>query len=71
MNILFIFFSIMIYHRVLNIIPGANRVEPVVYPSYILQFAFGNPKLLIHPSSITLLGNHKFVFYVCECVSVL
>ena len=31
-----------------------------------------NPKLLIYPSSPPFsFGNHKFVFEVCECVSVL
>ena len=33
---------------------------------YILQFAFANPELPLHPPP----GNHKSIFCVCESVSV-
>ena len=29
------FFSIMVYHRILNILPSAIQKDLVVYPSYI------------------------------------
>ena len=41
----FILFSIMVYHRILNIVPCAVQQDLVVYPSYI-QFASANPKLM-------------------------
>ena len=31
----FIFFSIMVYHRILNIVPCAIQYDPVVYLFYI------------------------------------
>ena len=31
---IFIFFSIMVYHRILNIIPYATQLELVVYPCH-------------------------------------
>ena len=30
-----------------------------------------NPKISIYPSLGLTLGNHKFVFYICESISVL
>ena len=44
--IFFIFFSIMVYHRILNIVPGVIQ-DFVVYPFYTCQFASANPKLPI------------------------
>ena len=39
---------------------------------FYIQHASANPKLLIYPSPTHFpLSNHKFVFYVCESVSVL
>ena len=60
----FILFSIMVCHKILNIIPCAIQQDLVVYPSYIYQFVYANPKLPIHPSSTPPLGNHKSVFCV-------
>ena len=54
--IFFIFFSITVYHRILNIAPCAIQQDLVVYSSCILWiyiFASANPKLPIHPSSTT------------------
>jgi len=46
-------------------------VGPYFYPFYVLKLASANPKLPIHPSPICLpLGNHQFVLYVCNSVSV-
>ena len=46
-------------------------VGPYFYPFYVLKLASANPKLPIHPSPIRLpLGNHQFVLYVCNSVSV-
>ena len=41
-----IFFSIVVYHRILNTVPAKDFV---VYPFYIYQFASANPKLPIQP----------------------
>ena len=60
----FFIFSIMIHHRILNIVSCGIQQDLVVYPFYIYQIASANSKLLIHPSF--LLGNHKPVLYVCE-----
>ena len=46
----FIFFSIMVYHEILNIFPRAIQSDLVVYPFCIEWFACTNPKLPIHPS---------------------
>ena len=35
------------------------------------QRVYANPKLLIDPSPTFPFGSHKFVFYVCEFISVL
>ena len=32
---MYIFFSIVGYHRMLNTVPRALQYDPVVYPSYI------------------------------------
>ena len=67
----FIYFSMTVYHRVLNIVSCALQEDLVVYPSYIQQFASANPKLPVLPSLTSLpLGNPKSVLYVCESVSV-
>ena len=67
----FTFFSIMIYLKILNIVP--YTMELIVYPFYTKQYASADPKLPLHPSSTppTPLGNHKSVLYVCESGSVL
>ena len=67
----FIFFSIMVYYRTLNIVPCAIQQDLVVYPFYIYQFASANSKFPIHPSPTISLGNCKSVLNVCEPVSVL
>ena len=46
----FIFFSIMVYYRILSIVPCAIQSDFVVYPSYIYWFASAIYKLPIHPS---------------------
>ena len=65
------FFSIMAYYGILNIVPCTIQEVFAVYPSCMPWFATANPKLPIHPShNLFLLGNHKSVLYVCESVSV-
>ena len=39
--------------------------------SYVYYFAPANPKLPSHPFPTLPLGNHKYVLYVCQSVSVL
>ena len=45
-----IFFSIMVYHRILNVVPCALQWDFVGCPSYIDWFASANPKLPVLPS---------------------
>jgi len=45
------FFSIMPYHRMLNIVPCAIRWDRAFYPFYMYSFASANPKLPLYPSS--------------------
>ena len=65
----FIFISIIVYHRVLNIVPCATQQELIVYPFSIKEFASANTKLPLHPSPSPRLGNQKSVFYVCAFLS--
>ena len=61
----FVFFSIMVYHRILNIVPCAIQSDTVVYPSYIhnsLHLLVPNAQSF--PPLHTLpLGNHKGEYY--------
>ena len=68
--VFFIFFSIMVYYNTLNIVPCAIQQDLVVYLFYIQQFVSASPKLLIYSSPPFPFGNHKFVFSVCESISV-
>ena len=64
-----IFFFIIIYYRILNIIPCATQEDLILYLFYIQQLVSVNPKLQIYPFPPSFpFGNHKFVFYVCESV---
>ena len=67
--ILFHILFIMVYHRVLNMVPCAVQ-QDLVYLSYMWQFASAHPKLRVQPPSLPL-GNRRSVLYVCECVSIL
>ena len=50
----------MVYHSILNIVPGAMQSDLVVYPSYRIVPA--DPKLRIHPPPHSLsLGTRKSV----------
>ena len=54
----FIFFSVMVYHRILNIAPCAIQWDLVVYTFCIYQFACGKPNLPLLPSpSLSALAN--------------
>ena len=58
---IYVFSSIMDYYRILNTVLCAIQWE-LVYPFYILQFAYTCPKLPKHDSSTGLpLGNCKSV----------
>ena len=66
---IFIFFSIMMYHKVLDIGP-----HPILYTLLFIQPIYNSLPWLIPvlPSFFPLpLGNHKSVLYVCELVSLL
>ena len=61
----FKFFSIMVHHRILNIVPCA------IQQLFVYMCVYVNPELLIYLFPPFPFGNHKFVFFVCESVSVL
>ena len=68
----FRFFSIIGFYKILNIVPCAIQQVLVVYLFYIQQCVYVNPKPLIYPPLLaTPFGNHKFVSYACESISVL
>ena len=64
----FRFFFIIGYSNMLNIIPCAIQQDLVVYLFYIK--AIYQALNLSSPTHFPF-GNHKFVFYVCESLSVL
>ena len=67
---LFVFFSIMVYHRILSTVPCAIQQDLVVYPSYTsLHLLIPNSQSIPPPLPLPL-GNHKSALYVCEFVSV-
>ena len=67
-----LFFSIMVYHRIVNIAPCAIQQDLVVCPSCIYWFTSANSRLPVLPSpSLPPLGSHKSVLDICESVSVL
>ena len=61
------FFSIIVYHRILNVVTGATQYD-LFYLFYIEQFVSANPRLLIYFPTPFPLGNLEFVFCVCESV---
>ena len=68
----FIFFSVMVHHRILNIVPCA------ISRTLLFIHSLCNSLHLLIPNSQSTplppplpLGNHKSVLYVCESVSVL
>ena len=65
----FMFFSIMVHPRILNIVP--YTIQDLVHPIYMSQFAFTNPKLPVHPRPTPPPGNHKSDLCVRESASVL
>ena len=68
----FMFFSIVVYHSTLTMVPYTRQQDVVFYPFCIEQFASPNPKLLIHPSPTCFpVGSHKCILYVCDSLSVL
>ena len=69
----FRFFSIIGYYKILRTVPCALQQVLVVYLFYIQSCVSVNPKLLIYPSPHPPFpfSNHKFVFDVCESLSVL
>ena len=64
------FFSIIVHHEILSIVPCATQQEFVVYPSYMESFASANPKLpVVLPTVSFPLGKRKSALYICEYVS--
>ena len=59
------------YNKRTGIIPSAVQYFPVVYLFYTQWFVSTNPIYLICPSLPLLFGNHKFIFCICESISVL
>ena len=67
------FFYFLVYHRIVNIVPCA--IHPIykmlIHPIYnSLHLLISNSQSL-PPPPLTPLGNHRYVLYVCESVSVL
>ena len=46
----FIFFSIMVYPRILNIVPCDTQWDHVFYPLYVKELACTHPEPPVHPS---------------------
>ena len=66
----FLFFSIMVYHRIMNIILCAIQSDLVVHPFYIEEFPSASSKFSLYPMPLSFpLGNYKSVLYICESVS--
>ena len=64
---LLISFSIMIFHRILNMVPCAIQWDLVVYHFYVHYFASSDPKFPLHLFPHPL-GSHTSVLYICESV---
>ena len=67
----FRFFSHIGHYTVLSRVPCAIHQVLVSYLSYIQQCVYFNPNLPIYPSPSLPPGVHKFVFYICNSISVL
>ena len=68
----FILFSIMVYHKIVNIVPSTLPYNLVVYPSY-LDKSLHLLTPTFHPIPLPTpfhLGNHKSVLYISEAASV-
>ena len=69
---LFFRFSSQVGHyRVLSRVPCAIQQVLISYIFYIQQCVCVNTNLLIYPSPSLHPGNHKFIFYICNSISVL
>ena len=67
----FIFFSIMVYHRILNMAPCARGTLLSSHSLYnSLHLLILNSQSTLPPPSPHLLGNYSPVLYVCESVSI-
>ena len=66
----FRFFSIIDYYKILNIVPCATQVFVVYFIYSSMYLLIPNPSF-IQPRLPFPFGNPKFVFYVCESISVL
>ena len=66
---MYMFFSIMVCYKILNIVPCAIQQDLVVYPSYIKQFASANPRLPILPSLTTLMRHSLWMLTAFSSVT--
>ena len=69
----FRFYSHVDYHRILCRVPCATQQVPIGQSFHLPQCAYTYPKFPVHlprPPPVPF-GNHKFVFKVCESISVL
>ena len=64
-------FPLQVIIRYCILFPVLYTVDCYCLPSFIYQFLSVNPQLPIYPSSFFPFGDHKFVCYVCESISVL
>ena len=59
------------HYRVVSRVPCAKQQVLISYLFYIQQCVYLNPNLPIYPSPPLTPGNSKFVFYICNSISVL
>ena len=71
--ILFQIVSMIDYYKILKTVPCTIQQILFVYLFFIQQyFVSFNPTLLIYPPPLSFpFGNHRFVFCVCESISIL
>ena len=59
------FFSFMVYYKILNIVPCAMQQALVIDIFYIQQFVSANPKLLLYPSALPFPFWSPLVCFLC------
>ena len=65
------FFSHIGHHMPSNRVPCAVQQVLISYLFYTQQFVYVNTSLPIHPTPPIPPNNHKFIFYICNSISVL
>ena len=66
----FRFYSHIGHYRVLSRVPCAVQQILISYLFYIQQCVYVSPNLPIYPSPLFPPGKHKFIFCICDSLSV-